>query len=599
MATLSPDDFRKLLQAEMNKLAVEHNWNLNQEFGRGYAFQLWCAITYCGYDQEVDIEPEDAMMYGPKDLGADLVFEDSNRKHVIIAQCKYVSLSERKNIDESDVASFINRHAHFSDQVWVRSHASEKAKEALLDYADRISSGWRASYLFFSTGRSTDRIAELVETVNEKYRKDMQPVTCTVYDISGLKDFYIRSQTLEESIPDEVQLQLPRDKWIEKDQPFPTILAIVKGNALRALYQRHKEALFAFNIRGYLGDRGINEAIRTTAEKKPDEFFYFNNGVSAICTDFSIDKKTNLLTAKKFQIINGAQTVGALRQATENPSVEVLLRVTKTLGVATEKGFNAEIILYNNSQNVVKVSDFRANDPIQLWLEKKFAEYKNAFRALLPDLVYVRKRGMKKRGRFTGTGIKLEDAAKIRYAFLNEPTRAIESPKDMWTRKEDGGVYELAFGLDGKEVELWPDSDFEELLLAIAIFWFVEEETKAESKNEDLKSFGRLKYHALSLAGLYFRRDQAELLPKNLLADDSRFKMVCQSFWAEARRTLIDAYFDAINRQKTTIVALARNTEQWDQMKRKFSLYIRAPANNEPRDKPKSSGRKSSSSGKT
>src|SRR4029077_5028148 len=115
-------------------------------------------------------------------------------------------------------------------------------------------------------------------------------------------------------------------------------------------------------------------------------------------------------------------------------------------------------------------SDFRANDPIQLWLERKFVEYRNAFRAILPDLVYVRKRGMKKRGRFTGTGIKLEDAAKIRYAFLNEPTRAIESPKDMWTRKEDGGVYELAFGLDGREVELWPDSDFEELLLAIAIF---------------------------------------------------------------------------------------------------------------------------------
>lgn len=564
MTSLSPDDFRKLLLAEMTKLAAEHNWNLNQEFGRGYAFQLWCAITYSGYDQEVETEPEQAMMYGSKDLGADLVFEDSNRKHLIIAQCKYLSLTERKNIDESDVASFVNRHALFSDQFWVRSNASEAAKEALIDYADRLANGWRASYLFFSTGRITERIADLVETFNEKYRKDAQPVTCTVYDIAGLKDFYIRSQTLEESIPDEVQLQLPRDRWIQKDDPLPTLLAIVKGNSLRSLYQHHKEALFAFNIRGYLGDRGINTAIRTTAEKKPEEFFYFNNGVSAICTDFFIDKKSNLLIAKKFQIINGAQTVGALRQAAENSSVEVLLRVTKTLGVATEKGFNAEVILYNNSQNVVKVSDFRANDPIQLWLEKKFVEYRNAFRAVLPDVVYVRKRGIKKRGRFTGTGIKLEDAAKIRYAFLNEPTRAIDSPKDMWTRKEDGGVYELAFGLSGREVELWPDSDFEEFLLAIAIFWFVEEETKIEAKNDDLRSFGRLKFHALSLAGVYFRNGEVATSPKDLLANESRFRTICQSFWLEARRTLIDAYVDALTRQKTTIAAMARNTEQWD-----------------------------------
>src|SRR5690349_9445746 len=96
-------------------------------------------------------------------------------------------------------------------------------------------------------------------------------------------------------------------------------------------------------------------------------------------------------------------------------------------------------------------------------------------------------------------GIKLEDAAKIKYAFTNEPTRVLDSPKDLWTAKSDGGVYEDVFGVDGELVERWSDDEFERLLLAIAIFKLVESETKKESEDPDLKSFGRLKYHALGL----------------------------------------------------------------------------------------------------
>ena len=252
----------------------------------------------------------------------------------------------------------------------------------------------------------------------------------------------------------EVRIRLPEGKWIDKEDPYPTVIAVVKGNALRDLYKKHKEALFAWNIRGYLGGRGINAKIIETASTKGPEFFYFNNGVSAICTHYEIEG--NELVATNCQIINGAQTVGALAKAPANPAVEVLFRLTKTASVKTEKGMNIEIIRYNNSQNIIKTSDFHSNDPIQLWLEKQFQN--STPDGPVPKISYQRRRGPKKRGQ--GQSLPLEELAKIRYAFLNEPTLCHSSPKDLWTPSADKGAYEKAFGVDGELAEMWSKEEF-------------------------------------------------------------------------------------------------------------------------------------------
>ena len=174
-------------------------------------------------------------------------------------------------------------------------------------------------------------------------------------DFSELKNYYLRSLSLEESCPDEVTISLPKGSFFEKRDPYKTVVAVIKGNALRNLGKKYRQSLYAWNIRGYLGNRGINQAIQQTAENEPDSFFYFNNGVSAICTDYQLTD--NILVAENFQIINGAQTVSTLTNSTEDSNIEVLFRLTKTESVKTERGFNRSIIQFNNSQNIVKVSD--------------------------------------------------------------------------------------------------------------------------------------------------------------------------------------------------------------------------------------------------
>jgi len=78
--------------------------------------------------------------------------------------------------------------------------------------------------------------------------------------------------------------------------------------------------------------------------------FYYNNGVSAVCSDFRIED--TVVTARRFQIINGAQTVSALARAMKqspNADVYVLFRLTETVE-AYGGEFTENIIRYNNTQ---------------------------------------------------------------------------------------------------------------------------------------------------------------------------------------------------------------------------------------------------------
>ena len=450
------------------------------------------------------------------------------------------------------------------------------------DYGEKVKSGYTVYYTFATTARSTERISELKEIANSKYLKNKISVSCEIYDLSGLKDLYLRSQSLEESIPDEVELVFQENNWIKTKNPYPTIIGVIKGNTLRDLYKRHRETLFAFNIRGYLGNRGINNNIIETIESTPESFFYYNNGISAICTDFS--ESENLIKAKKLQIINGAQTIGALSRSEPNDQVYVLLRLTKGKGVSTEKGFNSDIIRYNNTQNSVKISDFRSNDPIQLWLEKQFSALRP--HGALKRLRYSRKRGYGQRGRGVRL-VKIEDLAKIRYSYLYEPTQIPKAPRELWTLDEEEGHYNKTFGENGELNNLWQDDTWWECLLAICLFFKIDEVTKEEVKERpEFKHFRRTRYHAMSLAGLYYRYGKVDN-PKSLLKSNPKFESIFTNFWDEARRLLIDSYIESTDTENLTLNSYLLSTERWNKMKKKFVAITRLKLPNGKEASPK------------
>ena len=563
---VSVREFTKIIRADTENIAKDLGWNYETNAYRGYSFQIWVSKLFCDSYPGIDTEPDESITYS-RDLTADLVLEDSAQKILRIVQCKFSGLARKKRyINETDVNDFFNRHEHFMKQGWVRKHGGERTCDLLGDYAQKFREGYGVEYYFVSTAYSTDRIIELTETCAQKYDDQDLNIGCEIIDFVRLKDLYVQSLSLEASVPAEVKLPLPPGKFFEKTEPYPTVIASVKRNPLINLFQQHKESLFTYNIRGYLGARGtINKEMKQTIKDRPAEFFYFNNGISAICTEYKLED--NLLTAYDFQIINGAQTVGSLARSDPNSDIEVLFRLTKAADVKTEKGINRDIIRYNNSQNIIKASDFRANDKIHIWLSKEFDQLK-VRGSLETKLRYIRRRGEKKQ---TGKAIKLEDLARIRYSFLYDPVVVNRNPSHLWTYKRDGGVYEKSFGVEGEVPEVWSKEEFDRCILAIVLYLHIEKESKKLAQQEGIfSSLRRFRYHALSLAGVYIRK--SELDERSLLTKRETFDAMWDSFWRDVVEVLIDLQEEAP--KDRSIYSLLITNREWENIKGKLERKL-------------------------
>lgn len=554
---MSVSDFQKKLDSDVRAICRELGTNYDSDQDRGWAFQLWFARLFTENNPGIDTDPEESVLK-TNDLGVDIALEDQDNQQIYLFQCKFTGSSRKskqKPTPESEVMHFAGLHNRLQDRSWVRNHASGNALDLLGSYKDQVDAGWTANYWFITTGSFSERTTESFEGAIKTLADNGESVSGLCLNLEGLKAFYLRSQSIEEDIPDLVQVDLPHDHYFVKTTPRRTLIASVKGTWLRNLYAQHKESLFSWNIRGYMGNRGLNSDISKTAEDAPSDFFYYNNGVSAICREFEVDNNDELIV-RKLQIINGAQTVGSLSKSNPHDDVAVLFRLTETGDVNIEKGINSQIIRYNNTQNVIKISDFRSNDDIQKWLEKSFREARN-YESLV-SVSYLRKRGRKPGAT---KALKLEDLAKILYCFHFSPTRIYSSPRDLWTLSSYGGVYEYIFGVNGELPSSWDELQFNECLLALALSQRLTDEVKIEKKaGRDFMH--RLRFHLLSLLGMAFRSEDP-LNFGSLVKNRDKLDVLWKKYWSEARRTLIQDYTTHCEEGEMTLHAYMRSDVWW------------------------------------
>jgi AIPR protein len=395
-----------------------------------------------------------------------------------------------------------------------------------------------------------------------------------VWDISALRDEFVSVKSIEEKYPDEVNLTLADSHFMQPDGDFDNITFAAPGTTLQALAREHKDSLFNWNIRRFLGKKGeVNAGLTETLNEEPNHFYYYNNGISALCDSFTFDEKSKKLRIRKLQIVNGAQTLGALRLADSDKASNamVLVKLTAVKHSTRETGIAAALIKTNNTQNTLRVPDFRSNDKIQLWLDDKFKNTKA--RGDMVQIAYGRKRPYP-RSTSAQQVIKLQDLGKIRYAWLHDPRMPIADPAKLFQKPEEGGLYGYSFGSDGEEVDVWSEEQFQDTLLAIHAYNKLQSELgKAQKEHSDLKQITRLKYYALKLFKIYV--DQILPVSRDIkYADLSAFGGKFNAFFERANkiilRTLSQSYREILKRQEGTAFSLPRDSKVWELVKEKF-----------------------------
>jgi hypothetical protein len=138
--------------------------------------------------------------------------------------------------------------------------------------------------------------------------------------------------------------------------------------------------VFDLNLRQFLRSRSaVNKDIMETctSPETAHEFWFLNNGVTIVCDGFdpNLDPDDPRVKLKNLQIVNGCQTASTLaaaqKEGTLRPDVRFMARIYET----SKTGLVDKIVLTTNNQNRISSWDLRANDAVQVDMERGFAIY--------------------------------------------------------------------------------------------------------------------------------------------------------------------------------------------------------------------------------
>jgi hypothetical protein len=192
------------------------------------------------------------------------------------------------------------------------------------------------------------------------------------------------SELMQMGEPENVSITLE----LSVDDPHKEVLShhdywyvLAHGSDLYAAWRQHGWSLFEWNVRWQLHRSPINKRIVSSLEhaKTRRIFHHLNNGILVTCNQVS-GVRRNKLQLHGAQIVNGCQTVCAIRDAYESlgpaeqasfdQDVRIQVKVIKT----TDLGLIDQIVITTNDQNPMNDRNLKSNTSEQKSLQKHFQQ---------------------------------------------------------------------------------------------------------------------------------------------------------------------------------------------------------------------------------
>lgn len=364
-----------------------------EEFGisdgdrlRSLAFVYLCVETML--DLDVD-EAFDCLTDGGGDFGVDALHiteEMDGEFGVTLFQGKYKkNLEGNSNFEQNSIEAMVNAIRHIFDPS-----------------AD--------------LGAINDRLRVKVEQARSLIRDGLIPRVRAIACNNGLKWNMDGQQSIDRAVlgdqvtwehvnhdvligilqsikPVDETLRLTGKAMVEDMNYSRVCVGRMPVAEVAALMKNHGEKLLERNIRRYLGLHGnrVNEGIRATlSSNTPENFYFFNNGITLVCDKFTynaLQQGDFQIKVKNLQIVNGGQSCMTILKTAEElekngqtlpAQASVLIRLYEL------NSDNDDVVLQithaTNSQNPVDLKDLRANDARQQQLEQSIQNLGYSYR---------------------------------------------------------------------------------------------------------------------------------------------------------------------------------------------------------------------------
>lgn len=324
-------------------------------------------------------------MVGSRKLRVDGYFLDEFDYTFNLIIADYTGNEERETVTRTYATRQFDFLTHFIEEAYDSklyreiepSTPAADLIEQLRFHKDRIR---KFRLILITDGFMSNRISEI-----ESKSLDNIPVECQIWDIDriyrvcfsdlGRQDIEIdfKAYTNGKGIP-------CLEASSTNNEDYRSYLCIIPGSVLADVYDTYGSQLLEGNVRSFLSTKvAVNKKIRETILRIPQNFFAYNNGVSATAMDLQFETTSEgkfITYARDFQIINGGQTTASLSNARHKDAADlgqiyVQMKLTEVDNNADKSSeLIRNISRSSNSQNKVSDADFFATHPFHIRMEQ-------------------------------------------------------------------------------------------------------------------------------------------------------------------------------------------------------------------------------------
>jgi hypothetical protein len=350
----------------------------------GQRFVAWYLRTILFRDMN---EAKDDITDGQNDKQIDAIVIDNDKSVVHIIQGKFLS---KEQVDAEPLREVLSSWIQIRDLQHLQIVGNEKLQRKLSELAVALDEDYEISFELVTTSTLTDGANTDLELFQKQLTalSEKEDIDATISIIDSVELSRRYEHSLESDNPQIIYtLDLSDSQYLPVTiADTQVVIASIPLKDCIKLPGIKDGSLFQKNVRQSLGSSNtVNKGIRQTIiGDKHKDFFFFHNGITALCSRMELSGSTLKLIG--LSVVNGCQSLNTILNCSETvkklDDTSILFRFYEI----PQKERADRISIYTNSQSAVKPRDLRSND-------KRVLAIKRSYEQKYPQGAFLAKRG--------------------------------------------------------------------------------------------------------------------------------------------------------------------------------------------------------------
>ena len=311
---------------------------------------------------------------GADDKQIDAIVIDDEQTTVYIVQGKFIGSS---HVDAEPLREVLSSWIQIRDLARLQEVGNNKLKRKLSELAGALDDEYEICFELITTSTLThaahEDLATFQKQLSELSESEDVTATITLIDLDELRRRYDLALERENPVIKHT-VTLEAGKYLSMVVAgTQALIAAIPLKECIGIPGVKDGTLFQKNVRQSLGLNAVNKGIKGTIYgDKHRDFFFFHNGITAICNEMRIsDSKLEL---RGLSVVNGCQSLNTILSCSERVKTLDDTYVLFRFYEIPQRDRADRISISTNSQSPVKPRDLRSNDKRVLSLQKLFEQ---------------------------------------------------------------------------------------------------------------------------------------------------------------------------------------------------------------------------------